>query len=91
MILKIICNLTNIDAIRAQIFLIIPQYVATNRRNPVVFKLCAATLWGAVRNLKGAAIFFSIRRNITVFLSKFAWVCREIFLVSFRVPQAKKF
>jgi hypothetical protein len=25
--------------------------------NAVVFKLCAAALWGAVRNLKGAAIF----------------------------------
>jgi hypothetical protein len=24
----------------------------------VVFKLCAAALWGAVRNLKGAANFF---------------------------------
>ncbi len=26
--------------------------------NTVVFKLCAAALWGAVRNLKGAANFF---------------------------------
>jgi hypothetical protein len=26
--------------------------------SPVVFKLCAAALWGAVRNLKGAANFF---------------------------------
>jgi hypothetical protein len=28
------------------------------QHNPVVFKLCAAALWGAVRNLKGAANFF---------------------------------
>ncbi len=31
----------------------------------MVFKLCAATLWGAVRNPKGAANFFSSIRNIT--------------------------
>ncbi len=28
------------------------------RSMTVVFKLCAAALWGAVRNLKGAANFF---------------------------------
>ncbi len=55
----------------------------------VVFKLCAAAPWGAIRNLKGAVIFFSTRRNFKVFLPEFAWRCREIFLVSFRVPRAK--
>ncbi len=55
--------------------------------NSVVFKLCAAALWGAVRNLKGAANFFRqdeilqfFYRNLLGCAAKFFWSllgCRE--------------
>jgi hypothetical protein len=45
----------------------------------------------AVRNLKLAANFFRQDEILQFILSKFAWVCREKKLVSFRVPRAKKF
>jgi hypothetical protein len=35
-----------------------PKKHDISRMTIVVFKLCAAALWGAVRNLKGAANFF---------------------------------
>jgi hypothetical protein len=53
----------------------------------VVFKLCAAALWGAVRNLKGAANFFRqdeilqfFYRSLLGCAAKFFWClsgCRE--------------
>ncbi len=54
---------------------------------PVVFKLCAAALWGAVRNLKGAVNFFRkdeilqfFYRNLLGCAAKIFWSlsgCRE--------------
>jgi hypothetical protein len=44
--------------------------VRLKRVKAVVFKLCAAALWGAVRNFKGCRKFFSSIKNIQVSLSK---------------------
>jgi hypothetical protein len=49
---------------------------------PVVFKLCAAALWGAARNSKGAAIFF--QNQIVHIWNK---TPKQHFVTNFGVPR----
>jgi hypothetical protein len=49
------------------------------KHRPVVFKLCAAALWGAVKNLKGAANFFRQDEILQFFNRNLLGVPRKFF------------
>ncbi len=58
----------------------------------MVFKLCAAALWGAVRNLKGAANFFRQDEILQLFYRNLLGCAAKIFwsLLGCREPKSLK-